>query len=180
MPSHRSRRAGSEVLDRPLEVRVCGPQDWQAYRSIRLAALEDAPLAFGSTLAREQAFSEADWRRRLEGGNLTLVAHVEGLPVGLAGGLRPGVYGDANDAAHLVQMWVHPSMRGRGVGEALVRGVIDWARGLGLPELRLWAVENNVPALALYTRLGFTDTGARAPVRDDDPRLEVEMVLTLD
>lgn len=166
----------------PFEVRPFAPEDWQVYRSIRLAALEDAPHAFGSTLAREATFLEADWRRRLDGGNLTLVAHVDGAPVGLAGGLRPGVYdpeGDNNDAAHLVQMWVHPSMRGRGVGEALVRGVIDWARGLGVPELRLWAVGDNHHALALYERLGFTDTGARSPVRDDDPRVEVEMVLPL-
>ncbi len=166
-----------------IAVRAYGSEDWRAYRSIRLAALEDAPHAFSSTLAREQAFAEADWRRRLDGGNLTLVAHLAGLPVGLAGGLRPGVYGDATEAAraaaHLVQMWVHPSQRGRGVGEALVRGVIEWARDLGCPELRLWVIEANTPATALYARLGFTDTGARSTVRDDDPRVEVEMALPL-
>lgn len=169
--------------DRPLVLRAYAGEDWRAYRSIRLAALEEAPHAFGSTLTREVAFVEEDWRRRLEAGNLTLVAHVGDAPIGLAGGLRPGVYGGnteaARAAAHLVQMWVHPSMRGRGVGEALVRGVIDWARGLGLPELRLWAVEDNTHALALYARLGFIDTGARSTVRDDDPRLEVEMTLLL-
>ncbi|MCC6236112.1 MAG: GNAT family N-acetyltransferase [Dehalococcoidia bacterium] len=166
-----------------IEVRTYGPEDWQAYRSIRLAALDDAPHAFSSTLAREQAFAEADWRRRLEGGNLTLVAHVEGAPVGLAGGLHPGVYGGSTEAAraaaHLVQMWVHPSMRGRGVGDALVRGVVDWARDLNFPALRLWVIADNAPARGLYARLGFTDTGARSTLRDDDPRLEVEMALDL-
>lgn len=163
----------------PLEIRALGPDDWHTYRAIRLAALEEAPHAFGSTLARAQGFAEADWRGRLDDSNLTLLALVEDSPVGLAGGLRPGVYGDNSDAAYLVQMWVNPARRGQGVGAALVRGVIDWARDHAFPELRLWIVEGNTPAEALYARLGFSRTGARAPVGDADPRLEAEMLLSL-
>lgn len=163
----------------PIEVRTFGPEDWRAYRDLRLAALADAPHAFGSTFEREHAFEERDWRARLTNGNLVLHALVEGAPAGLAGGLRPGVYDDdpTSTAAHLVSMWTHPSMRGRGVGAALVTRVIEWARAERFPELRLWVVEGNLPAERLYSRLGFLDTGARAPVRDNDPRLEIEMAL---
>ncbi|MFN8638168.1 MAG: GNAT family N-acetyltransferase [Dehalococcoidia bacterium] len=164
-----------------IEVGAFGPEDWRAYRDLRLAALADAPDAFGSTLERERALDESDWRRRLSSGNLAIHALVEGVPAGLAGGLRPGVYdGDpASTAAHLVSMWTHPSMRGRGVGAALVARVIEWARAERFPELRLWVVEGNATAERLYARMGFVDTGARAPVRPDDPRLEVEMALML-
>ena len=139
------------------------------------------PHAFGSTLGREQAFEEHDWRTRLTNGNIAIYALVDGAPAGLAGGLRPGMYDDdpRSPAAHLVSMWTHPLMRGRGVGVALVTRVIDWARTEGLPALRLWVVDGNAPTQRLYARLGFTDTGARAPVRTDDPRLEVEMALPL-
>ncbi len=165
----------------PIELRTFTPDDWRAYRDLRLAALADAPHAFGSTLERERASDEPVWRARLTSGNLVIHALVDDIPAGLAGGLRAGVYDDnpTSEAAHLVSMWTHPAMRGRGVGAALVTRVIEWVRAEHFPELRLWVVEGNAPAMRLYARMGFVDTGARAPVRDDDPRLEVEMVLRL-
>ena len=49
-------------------VRTATIEEWQVLRDIRLAALRDAPNAFGSTYAEQAASVEADWRRRIRRG----------------------------------------------------------------------------------------------------------------
>lgn len=62
-----------------------------------------------------------------------------------------------------------PMVRGRGVGRAAVRLVIDWARDeLGVP-LLMRALTDNVVSKALIVRLGGTQDG---PVYRDDDDLE--------
>src|SRR5215471_21712454 len=61
-------------------------------RTIRLRALADAPTAFGSTLAREEAFSESIWHDRAAGGamgddRVTFIAERDARWIGLATGL---------------------------------------------------------------------------------------------
>ncbi|GAA3444913.1 GNAT family N-acetyltransferase [Planomonospora venezuelensis] len=45
-----------------IDVRRLTPEDWRTFRDIRLAALADAPEAFSSSLAREQAYDDARWQ----------------------------------------------------------------------------------------------------------------------
>jgi ribosomal protein S18 acetylase RimI-like enzyme len=60
---------------------------------------------------------------------------------------------------------VASSARGRGVGEALVRTVIDRAKAAGVDRLVLSSSEKMLAAHRLYERLGFT----RLPDRDWAP-----------
>ena len=48
------------------DVRRVGPDEWAELRDVRLRALGDAPAAFASTHAREVAFDEHEWRRRID------------------------------------------------------------------------------------------------------------------
>ena len=52
-------------------------------------------------------------------------------------------------------MWVDPTVRGRGVGTALVDAVEAWARSWGGREVILWVFPTNVDAVRLYERIGF-------------------------
>lgn len=55
----------------------------------------------------------------------------------------------------LYNLHVKPRYRGMGIGAALTRRVMDQAQSEGASELFLEALEDNVPALALYRKLGF-------------------------
>ncbi len=67
-------------------VRRVVADDWEQARDARLAALAEAPYAFSSTLAREQAFDEEVWRSRAGSGR-TVAAFAGATIVGLATGI---------------------------------------------------------------------------------------------
>lgn len=74
-------------------------------------------------------------------------------------------------------MWVDPRYRRQGIGDALIRRVVNWARGMGYGELFLWVVDGNGSAERLYERNGFRATGAVQEVRPGE--LEHEMSRSL-
>jgi GNAT superfamily N-acetyltransferase len=158
-------------------VREAVADDWQALRDIRLEALRDAPEAFGSTYERQVTFGEADWQRRIAQGG-TFLAYLPEVsasePDGLAGG-----YQERPSLVELVSMYVRPPARGRGVGEALVASVIEWARARDAASVHLWVTEANRPARLLYERCGFTLTGERQPLPSNPGLGEIGMTFLL-
>ena len=149
-------------------LRALVPDEWPTYRALRLAALRDAPNAFGSTLAAEQERLPEQWRDRLaraqtSGADLPLVAVVQGQAVGL---LWAKV--DASDArlVHLFQMWVAPEARGQGLGKALLAHAIAWARSVGARCVQLGVTSGDTPAARLYASAGFHAVGAEAALRE--------------
>ena len=69
----------------PPHIRTFAQHEWAVYKDLRLRALADSPDAFGSTLAKEQNRSDAEWASRLAAGvnswDLPLVAEVDGKPI---------------------------------------------------------------------------------------------------
>jgi GNAT superfamily N-acetyltransferase len=154
-------------------VRETEVDDWAAMRDIRLAALQDAPEAFAATYQGEVAFTDAQWRARIDRGGsfLAYVPEVSATdPAGLSGG-----YLTDPDTVGLVSMWVRPQARGHGVGQALIAAVLDWARAREAKSVHLWVTENNSHACLLYRRCGFTLTGERQPLPSHPDLGEVGM-----
>ena len=58
-------------------------------------------------------------------------------------------------------MLVDREWRSRGVGSALIRAAIGWARDQGLHKLSLEVFTQNTAAIALYRKCGFVDEGRR-------------------
>ncbi len=154
-------------------VRVLGVDDWPVWREIRLRALRDSPSAFGSTYARELAFTAGDWRHRLARAECVsvLALDCEGRPVGMGGG-----YPDLPGFLHVVAMWVDPVVRARGVGRAVLGGIEAWAGERGL-RLHLDVNTSNTGARRCYQRYGFTATGETRPLREGSDEVVERMVL---
>ena len=96
------------------------PGDGLLLKSVRLAALEDAPDAFSATLGTEAARTDDEWAERAEAGSsgmarLTLFAVGEQGVIGLVGGYRAT---KSSTTVELVSMWVNPNTRRTGVGDA--------------------------------------------------------------
>jgi hypothetical protein len=93
-----------------IKLRVLSPDDWQVWRRLRLAALAEAPYAFGSRLADWQGEGDRAerWRDRLAlPGSYNVVALLDEQPVGMAS----GVPADELGVVELISMWVSPPAR---------------------------------------------------------------------
>lgn len=157
-------------------LRPITPEDLEAYKEIRLRALRDAPLAFGSTFLRESRFSEAEWLERIARSDgktgIAILALDDDVPCGLVGGFLDRT--DPGTAA-LVSMWVAPSHRQRGIGRALVEAASEWAASRGARAVTLMVTSTNDEARRFYAGLGFALTGVNRPYAKDPAITELEM-----
>jgi len=89
-----------------------------------------------------------------------LVAEADGVIVGwldCVGGTR-----SRNRHAVVLGISVRRAWRNRGVGSALLRAAIDWARGTGvITRIELAVYRENVRAIRLYEKFGFEREGLR-------------------
>jgi ribosomal protein S18 acetylase RimI-like enzyme len=160
--------------------RCVAADDWATLRAVRLAALADAPDAFGSTRARELAFGEAEWRRRT--GSPSFIAWRAGVPVGLISAVdrtKPGGP-DGREHWELVSMWVAPDARGSGVADLLVSALMDAVRVRNAERLSLWVATDNARALGFYLRFGFRPTGSQQVFTRHDGSSFDEQELAID
>lgn len=164
-----------------LVIRTLAPQDWPTYREVRLRSLADSPDAFCSSLAEEGQRTPEAWEARLlaaavSGRDYPLVAELASAAVGL---LYAKVDGADESVVNLFQVWVAPESRGHGVGAALLREAIRWARSRGARVVRLSVTSGDTPAVRLYVREGFRDVGTPVPRNPGSPLLEQTMQLAI-
>jgi ribosomal protein S18 acetylase RimI-like enzyme len=140
---------------------VVDPDGWERWREMRLNALGEAPESFCSSLSDWEHQSELAWRDRLTNVPVNFIATLEGDDAGMVSAAM------SNNDVELIGMWVAPFARGRGVGDELVRAVIDWSRSQQPTKLILRVLQGNDRAATLYRRHGFEfqSTGDAEPER---------------
>jgi len=78
-----------------------------------------------------------------------VVARINGVLVGFAGWRQEG------DEAHVANIAVHPKMRGRKIGELLLRTILEEAVRRGLNTSLLEVRKSNLVAQNLYRKYGY-------------------------
>jgi ribosomal protein S18 acetylase RimI-like enzyme len=138
-------------------LRPAGPEDdefvFELYASTR--ASEFSALGWIRSqlepLLRMQFAAQGQWYKTAYPGSEYRIAMLEGTPIG-----RMIVKRDPG-AMILVDIALLPEHRGRGIGETLLRDMLQESARQGLP-VRLQVLKSN-PAARLYERLGFLRTG---------------------
>ncbi|AYM76635.1 GNAT family N-acetyltransferase [Janthinobacterium agaricidamnosum] len=133
-------------------IRPTTASDWPALKATRLAALLDAPTAFGASHASAAAFSDADWQQRaVSTPQRTFFLAFDGeQAIGLAAQVVAG-----NGECHLIAMWVQSAYRGLAVAQGLVEAVKQCAVDNGHSRLVLDVAPENARAAAFYQKQGF-------------------------
>jgi ribosomal protein S18 acetylase RimI-like enzyme len=84
-----------------------------------------------------------------------LLAYIEAEPVGIANCIESFSTFACARVINLHDFAVDPGWRGRGIGRMLMDAVEAEARQIGCCKLTLEVLEGNLPALALYRKVGF-------------------------
>ena len=125
---------------------------------VRAAIPADLPdlLALDRATPAAAHWSEAEYQRLFteDTGHITLVIeedYVQGFVVGR----------DLGPEWEIENIAVAEAVRRRGLGERLVRELLSLASGRGAQGVFLEVRESNGPARALYSKMGFVETGRR-------------------
>lgn len=174
-----------------ITVRALGEEDWQEYRTVRLAALRESPEAFVAGSEEEQAYDEARWRSRMNRSD-RLLAERDGERIGVLslGQARTEDAEDADNAEYaenpqigeIFGLWVSPAARGTGAATRLVKEAAAVARRKGHSHIVYWVGTENGRAVAFASGIGFRPTGRRRPmgvVSEEDGDQEIAMILSL-
>ncbi|MEU0522819.1 bifunctional helix-turn-helix transcriptional regulator/GNAT family N-acetyltransferase [Streptomyces niveus] len=149
-------RAGARREGPVLRDPVPGDLGWIVQRHGAVYAAEYGwDATFEGLVARIVADFATDHDERLE---RVWMAELDGRPVGSVMCVRDR---ETPGAARLRLLLVEPEARGHGLGERMVRAVVDFARDAGYREVVLWTNDLLTAARKLYIRAGFTLVGEK-------------------
>jgi ribosomal protein S18 acetylase RimI-like enzyme len=140
-------------VEAAITVRGTTEEDWEALKKIRLAALLDAPMAFGVSHATAMANTDVQWRDRAAGrGKVRFtLAFMNDHAVGIVGHAL-----SAHSEGNLIAMWIAPALRGTATAARLVEAVKTQAVSQGYARVVLEVDPNNVRAVSFYRKQGFS------------------------
>jgi ribosomal protein S18 acetylase RimI-like enzyme len=127
------------------------------FKKIRLESLRDAPYAFSSTYEAAIQRSAESWEEQANSTSqgadrATFLFFSEKTPLGIAAIYR---LAHPTDTGEVIQVWVDPDYRGKGLAKDLIEFIIQWANENGFHKILVTIRKENPGALAFYRKCGF-------------------------
>jgi ribosomal protein S18 acetylase RimI-like enzyme len=129
---------------------------WQDYRDLRLEALKEEPLAYGSSYEEELPLSEAEWCKHLQN---VLFAVIDGKPAGMIVYVRDPRL-KTNHICNIYSVYIRKQYRGRGISKTLMEAALTEIKRLpGVVKVCLTVNPTQKAAAHLYRESGFKVIG---------------------
>ena len=146
-----------------IEIKPMQAGQWQLHKSVRCAALANAPNAFSSTLDDVLKRSDAEWQQLTRQyashpNSHTYFAFENYIACGISACVING------ENVELFSVWVDPKHRRKGVGRALVEYGRKWSLSKGAIRIKVGIYQDNQNAVVFYRSMGFVDSGQVDPV----------------
>ena len=139
-----------------VEISRIEEERWEEYRDLRLDALKNEPIAFGSAYEEEKSMNEDVWRQRLKN---ALFAIENGKLVGMIVFVfNPNI--KTNHIANIFGVYVESEYRGRGIGKKLLDSVLEAIKeNWDIVKINLSVNVQQEAAIGLYEKCGFEKIG---------------------
>jgi GNAT superfamily N-acetyltransferase len=129
----------------------------ELYKRIRLAALRESPSAFSSTYESALNRTSESWSEQADStasgsDRSTFIAFFNDLPVGIAALYRKT---ESVELGELLQVWICPEYRSKGIAVQVMDSVFQWAAENGFRTVLANIARGNERAVQFYRKYGF-------------------------
>jgi ribosomal protein S18 acetylase RimI-like enzyme len=149
-----------------VDIITVSPERWQEFRALRLEAVTVDPQAIGGSREDEEKRSLESYKDLLEQSqkaeDLWLVfAQQNNELIGVAGAMcKMKHISVCRHVATLISVYLRPEFRGQGIGERLIRSVLEkLTTSTYVTEVNLFVTTTQIAAINLYKKCGFTTCG---------------------
>ena len=135
-----------------MKIRLLTLDDWKTWKQLRLEALQNSPMGFGSSYEEELKWPDLNFQQELKKSDI-FGAFIDNTLIGCAGFYSLNLLKTKHRGV-IWGMYTSPEYRGQGVASALIEAIIVHAKSC-VSQLHLTCVTSNLDAMTFYQKHGF-------------------------
>lgn len=144
-----------------MKIKTISSTRWRDYKNLRLEALKDCPVFFGSSYNDEKRLKNEEWKKRLESEFSDTLFAVDEKNILI--GMITALYNPKETQNHvstIVSFYVKEEHRGIGIGKKLLKDLVAKIKEKKhIKKIKIQAAKINIGAIKLYEKAGFKHVG---------------------